>query len=39
MLSTMLQPEFSGALVGIKTPRQAIASARLGLTHLFAGLR
>jgi len=39
MLSTMLQPEFSGALVGIKTPRQAIAGARLGLTHLFAGLR
>ena len=39
MLSTMLQPEFSGALVGIKTPRQAVAGSRLGLTHLLEGLR
>ncbi len=39
MLSTMLQPEFSAALVGIKTPRQAVAEARLGLTHLLDGVR
>jgi hypothetical protein len=39
MLSTMLQPEVSGALVGIKTPRQAVAGARLGLAHLLDGLR
>ena len=39
MLSTMLQPEFSAALVGIKTPRQAVAGARIGLTHLLDGLR
>jgi len=39
MLSTMLQPEFSGALVGIKTPRQAVTGARLGLAHLLDGLR
>jgi multiple sugar transport system substrate-binding protein len=39
MASTMLQPEFSAALVGIKTPRQAVAAGRVGLTHLLEGLR
>ena len=39
MLSTMLQPQFSAALVGVKTPRQAVAEAQLELTHLLKGLR
>jgi trehalose/maltose transport system substrate-binding protein len=39
MASTMLQPEFSAALVGIKTPRQAVAEGGIGLTHLLDGLR
>jgi multiple sugar transport system substrate-binding protein len=39
MLSTMIQPEFSAALVGIKTPREAVREARRGLTHLLDGLR
>jgi multiple sugar transport system substrate-binding protein len=39
MLSTTLQPEFSAALVGVKTPRQAIEHARRRLTYLLEGLR
>jgi multiple sugar transport system substrate-binding protein len=39
MASTLLQPEFSAALVGIKTPRQAVVDGRLGLEHLLAGLK
>jgi multiple sugar transport system substrate-binding protein len=39
MLSTMLQPHFSAALVGIKTPRRAVADARQELTHLLASVR
>jgi multiple sugar transport system substrate-binding protein len=39
MASTLLQPEFSAALVGIKTPRQAVVDGRLGLTHLLDGLK
>jgi trehalose/maltose transport system substrate-binding protein len=39
MASTMLQPEFSAVLVGIKTPRQAVAGGRVELTHLLDGLR
>ncbi len=39
MLSTILQPEFSAVLVGIKTPRQAVAEARHQIEHLLAGLR
>jgi len=38
MLSTMLQPELSAALVGIKTPREAVAQAQRGLTHLLKSL-
>jgi multiple sugar transport system substrate-binding protein len=39
MLSTTLQPEFSAALVGVKTPRRAIEHARRRLTYLLEGLR
>ena len=39
MMSTMLQPEFSAVLVGIKTARRAVAEGRIGLTHLLDGLR
>ena len=39
MLSTTLQPEFSAALVGVKSPRQAIEHARLRLSYLLEGLR
>jgi multiple sugar transport system substrate-binding protein len=39
MASTMIQPEFSAALVGIKTPRQTVDEGRIGLTHLLDGLR
>jgi multiple sugar transport system substrate-binding protein len=39
MLSTMLQPEFSAALVGIKTPREAVAAARHQIEHLLASVR
>jgi multiple sugar transport system substrate-binding protein len=39
MLSTMLQPELSAALVGIKTPRQAVAAARYQLGHFLESVR
>lgn len=39
MLSTVLQPEFSAALVGIKTPREAVAAARYQIEHLLASVR
>jgi multiple sugar transport system substrate-binding protein len=39
MLSSTLQPEFSAALVGVKSPRQAIEHARLRLGYLLEGLR
>ena len=39
MVSTTLQPEFSAALVGVKSPRQAIEHARLRLAYLLEGLR
>jgi multiple sugar transport system substrate-binding protein len=39
MLSTTLQPELSGALVGVKTPGQAIAQTRRRLEYLFSGIR
>ena len=39
MLSSTLQPEFSAALVGVKTPRDAIEQARRRLTYLLEGLR
>ena len=39
MLSTTLQPEFSAALVGVKTPERAIADASARLEHLLQALR
>jgi len=39
MLSSTLQPEFSAALVGVKSPRQAIEHARLRVAYLLQGLR
>ena len=39
MLSTTLQPEFSAALVGVKTPPEAVAHARRRLAYLLEGLR
>ena len=39
MLSTTLQPEFSAALVGVKSPPDAIRHARRRLAYLLQGLR
>jgi multiple sugar transport system substrate-binding protein len=39
MLSSTLQPEFSAALVGVKTPRAAVEHARRRLAYLLEGLR
>ena len=39
MLSTVLQPELSAALVGVKTPYQAVRGARRQLEHLLEGVR
>jgi multiple sugar transport system substrate-binding protein len=39
MLSTTLQPEFSAALVGVKSPRQAVEHARRRLAYLLSGLQ
>jgi multiple sugar transport system substrate-binding protein len=39
MLSTTLQPEFSAALVGVKTPGDAVRHARRRLAYLLEGLR
>ena len=39
MLSTTLQPEFSAALVGVKTPAAAVTQARRRLAYLLEGLR
>jgi len=39
MLSTTLQPEFSAALVAVKTPRQALDHARRRLEYMLGGLR
>jgi multiple sugar transport system substrate-binding protein len=39
MLSTTLQPELSAALVGVKTPAQAIEQGRRRLEYLFRGIR
>jgi multiple sugar transport system substrate-binding protein len=39
MLSTSVQPEFSAALVGVKTPRQALEHARRRLDYMLGGLR
>jgi multiple sugar transport system substrate-binding protein len=39
MLSTTVQPEFSAALVAVKTPRQALEHARRRLEYMLGGLR
>jgi multiple sugar transport system substrate-binding protein len=39
MLSTSVQPEFSAALVAVKTPRQALDHARRRLEYMLGGLR
>jgi len=39
MLSTLLQPEFSAVLVGIRTPRRAVGEARHQIDHLLTRLR
>jgi multiple sugar transport system substrate-binding protein len=39
MLSTTVQPEFSAALVGVKTPAQAVSYARRRLEYMLSGLR
>lgn len=39
MLSTTLQPEFSAALVGVKTPERALADAKRRLDYMLSGLR
>jgi multiple sugar transport system substrate-binding protein len=39
MLSTTVQPEFSAALVAVKTPRQALEQARRRLEYMLGGLR
>ena len=38
MLSTVLQPELSAALVGVRTPEASVAQARRRLEFLLAGL-
>ncbi len=39
MLSSTLQPEFSAVLVGVKTPRQAVAHARRRFEHFLEAIR
>jgi multiple sugar transport system substrate-binding protein len=39
MLSTTLQPELSAAIVGVKTPAEAIEQGRRRLEFLFRGIR
>ncbi len=39
MLSTTLQPEFSAALVGVKTPGEATRHARRSLEYMLRGIR
>jgi multiple sugar transport system substrate-binding protein len=39
MLSTTVQPEFSAALVAVKTPRQALEHARHRLEYMLGGIR
>jgi hypothetical protein len=38
LLSSTLQPELSAVLVGVKTPREAIAHARARVAYLTRGL-
>ena len=39
MLSTMLQPELSAALVGVRAPRQAVLNARYQIGHLLEAVQ
>src|SRR5258705_1006335 len=39
MLSTTVQPEFSAALVGLKTPEEALGEARRRLEYILSGVR
>ena len=39
MLSTTVQPEFSAAVVGVKTPEQALGYAKHRLEYMLRGLR
>ncbi len=39
MLSSTLQPEFSAVLVGVETPRQAVAHARRRMEHFLEAIR
>ena len=39
LLSATVQPEFSAALVGVKSPRRAIADARARLDHFLGAIR
>jgi multiple sugar transport system substrate-binding protein len=39
MLSTTVQPEFSAAVVGVKTPEQALDYAKRRLEYMLSGLR
>jgi multiple sugar transport system substrate-binding protein len=39
MLSTTVQPEFSAALVGVKTPEQALGYARRRLEYMLRAAR
>jgi hypothetical protein len=39
LLSATLQPEFSSVLVGLTSPRRAIADARRRLEYFLAGRR
>jgi multiple sugar transport system substrate-binding protein len=39
MMSTTVQPEFSAALVGVKTPEQALGYAKRRLEYMLSGIR
>jgi multiple sugar transport system substrate-binding protein len=39
MVSTTVQPEFSAAMVAVKTPQQALDHARRRLEYMLGGLR
>ena len=39
MVSTTVQPEFSAAMVAVKTPQQALDHARRRLVYMLGGLR
>jgi multiple sugar transport system substrate-binding protein len=39
LVSSTVQPEFSAALVGVKSPERAIADARARLNYFLEGIR